>query len=256
MASKSTNGTIFTVAIVALAAFVVWQLFGKKSTPRGQAGSGGSGGAGGDVITPYDPYSGNGNVPSSKSGLGLSAGTGSGTGSGKGSRSSSSGSSGNGGATDFLNSLKEGLYPTAGGGYGVMGSESDPEFGGDSLLTVNNLSAYGNESGMDIPLEDQNQQLTDFGYSVDDASSHPSMPSNSDSETNSFADYLNNFFDNFWGPSTSSSDLSIPTVSEPANGYSDTSGISELAEANDIATEIQDSAGDNFRVAPRMRDAS
>lgn len=174
--------TLLTWVGVILAGFFAFRWINAKTavkaaTTGGYVGGGSDSGAdyGSDYYAPYGNQSG---LLQQLLGalLGLKS---SGGGSG-GSKASSpndptkgigSSSSNTGSLTDTLNSLKEGLF----GNGDLQGGESNPLFGGDSLITASNLSAYDNNepSLFTIPYQDANQQLTGFDNGFNDGFSIP-----------------------------------------------------------------------------------
>jgi hypothetical protein len=175
MASAQTNSTIWTIAFVGAGGFIIWKLFG-KGTKTASAGVGAAGG--------YPNYY----APQQQQPQGgspqLSIGGGGGSNPGK---------SGGGAppptgvdATNPANSpdwvdamasaLRDGIDAFTGD---YMGSESDPEFGGDSLLTT--TGDYGLDDTLPssvwtIPYEDAGQMVnltgTNFVTSGNDGSAN------------------------------------------------------------------------------------
>lgn len=183
MATKSTNGTLWTLVFIAIVVIVFWKVIWPKIKNAGNSGSSGNGAAanaGGDPYASdngWNPWQSGQNGGGSGSGLNLGGGGsfGGGSSGGGGSPGSQTGgpsgagyanpySDGTGNNADFFNSLLEGLYTDSQGNVLVQGSESNPEFGGDSLFTFSdnnsNVNPLTDGSGGYIPYAGPDQDTT------------------------------------------------------------------------------------------------
>jgi hypothetical protein len=208
MASKSANSTIWTVALVGAGLIGFWfvglpllkKLAGGSSSTTG-AGAVPNGGADDD---PYynadypqqpttDPTSGIlnsilgllGSLGGGKSSGGLSSGAGGGGLPGSGLGPGSVADSGDGPNADFFNSLLEGIYTNPDGSQGIMGAESNPDFGGASLFSpgavqdgYDNTNSNAFDPGVNqIASQDDNEQLTNIPTTDVGAPTDPTVAS-------------------------------------------------------------------------------
>jgi hypothetical protein len=188
------------------------------------------------VLVPYYPQQ------QQSQGGGLSGNFGGGSGNGSGYKSGFPSGSDGSQSSSIIDAIDSGNYSGSQlaslesvlneqDGYGYDGSLS-PSIISDSAYT---------SLGENAPLLPSPSGLPSLDVSQNDVSG-------ASGDGLSASDYLTNFFNSLFGPpSTQTSDLSIPSTSgTPGSGYYDTSGLSNLAEADDIATEVADGSGDDY----------
>lgn len=199
---KSPLNAVLVIAAVAVVAYFGYRLFFGRKVQAASSGGyyGGSGGYGSQAGYGTGYSAGNslgstlgnllnkllgGSKSSGSSGKGSSSAGGGqpGGAAGKSQAGKTSGSSSGGGLTDIYNAIVEGLIVSGPDAGQLQGSQSDPLFGGDSLLDYQpNYFSDSSLSDYQIPSE----SLTDFPLMAS-----PSDPSANDWMNIPYEDYYN-----------------------------------------------------------------